>query len=71
MSLKLIKGIDDFSGYDDQTVATIGTFDGLHLGHQAILRQLKRSAEKKGMNALAITFLCLHIKFASLIALIP
>ncbi len=56
MSLKLIKGIDNFSGYDDRTVATIGTFDGLHLGHQAILRRLKMSADKMGMNSLAITF---------------
>ena len=56
MSLKLIKGIDNFPGYDDRTVATIGTFDGLHLGHQAILRRLKMSADKMGMNSLAITF---------------
>jgi len=56
LSLEVIKGIENFPGRDDKTVATIGTFDGLHLGHQAILNQLTTSAEQRGIKSLAITF---------------
>jgi len=56
LSLKLIKGIENYDKDDTKTVVTIGTFDGLHLGHKAILNKLKVSAEKKRLPALAITF---------------
>ena len=56
MNLELIRGIENFEGFDGRTVVTIGTFDGLHLGHQAILHQLKTAAEQKQMHSLAVTF---------------
>ncbi|MFH2035090.1 MAG: bifunctional riboflavin kinase/FAD synthetase [Candidatus Zixiibacteriota bacterium] len=56
MSLNVIYGIDNFILDGSATVVTIGTFDGLHLGHQAILHKLMDSAKKKGVHALAITF---------------
>lgn len=37
-------------------VVTIGTFDGVHLGHQQILRQLKAEAEQIGGETIIITF---------------
>lgn len=36
--------------------ATIGTFDGVHLGHQALLGQLRESAQRQGLPAHVITF---------------
>jgi riboflavin kinase/FMN adenylyltransferase len=39
-----------------KTIATIGTFDGIHLGHQFILKKVKNEAAKKGLNSLVITF---------------
>lgn len=36
--------------------AVIGTFDGMHLGHIAVLHTLKREAEIRSMEPLAITF---------------
>ena len=36
--------------------ATIGFFDGVHLGHSFLLSQLKRQAEERGMGTLAVTF---------------
>ncbi|MFH1503906.1 MAG: bifunctional riboflavin kinase/FAD synthetase [Candidatus Omnitrophota bacterium] len=36
--------------------ATIGIFDGIHLGHKFILGKLKKQAEKKGLTPLVITF---------------
>jgi riboflavin kinase/FMN adenylyltransferase len=41
---------------DDQSVVTTGTFDGVHLGHQAILRYLKERAEERGGLATVVTF---------------
>ena len=38
------------------TVLTIGAFDGLHLGHQALLAQLKESAQKRQAQSAVITF---------------
>lgn len=35
-------------------VATIGKFDGVHLGHQLILEQLREQAEALGLPALAV-----------------
>lgn len=35
---------------------TIGTFDGIHLGHKKILDQLKNSAHKIGGESMVITF---------------
>lgn len=35
---------------------TIGIFDGVHRGHQAILRQLKKGAQSAGSPAVVITF---------------
>jgi riboflavin kinase/FMN adenylyltransferase len=37
-------------------VVTIGTFDGVHLGHQQIIRQLKSEAVENGGETVIITF---------------
>jgi len=37
-------------------VITVGTFDGLHLGHQAILQQLQTIAREKNLPGIAYTF---------------
>src|SRR5688500_8269629 len=37
-------------------VVTIGTFDGVHLGHQQIIRQLKSEAEAIDGETVIITF---------------
>lgn len=37
-------------------VATIGFFDGVHLGHRFLLRQLALAAQKRQLRAVAITF---------------
>lgn len=38
------------------TVAAVGTFDGVHLGHKAVINALKEIAEKDNCEAIAITF---------------
>jgi riboflavin kinase / FMN adenylyltransferase len=38
------------------SVVTVGTFDGVHLGHRAILRDLNERAERMGLPAVVATF---------------
>jgi riboflavin kinase/FMN adenylyltransferase len=56
LSLKIIKGIDLLANSGEKVVSTIGTFDGLHRGHQAILDRLKQAAQNERLAPLAITF---------------
>lgn len=37
-------------------VATIGMFDGVHRGHQFVLRQVVETARERGLQSMAITF---------------
>jgi len=45
---------DRFAQFHQSCVATIGKFDGVHLGHQLILDQLKRRAEEMNLPTLVI-----------------
>ena len=38
------------------TVATVGTFDGVHLGHQDVLRRLTARAADAGLRSVLVTF---------------
>ena len=40
----------------NKAVVTIGTFDGVHLGHKQIIKQLKETAENIGGETVIITF---------------
>lgn len=37
-------------------IATVGVFDGIHLGHRFILSKVKEAAKRKGLASLVITF---------------
>ncbi|KNX92998.1 adenylyltransferase/cytidyltransferase family protein, partial [Acinetobacter baumannii] len=39
-----------------QTAVTIGNFDGVHLGHQAMIAQLKKIAAAQGLKTLVMIF---------------
>ena len=50
-----------FQGFDELTkiphpVLTIGTFDGVHIGHQKIIKQLNKVAEKTNGESVLFTF---------------
>jgi len=40
----------------DKPIVTLGTFDGVHLGHQAILRELFREKKEKDRDSLLVTY---------------
>lgn len=44
------------SGYPAETVVAIGNFDGVHLGHQAILRRAQEYGKKLGIPVVVYTF---------------
>ncbi len=56
MSLEIIYGLENIHNISEDLVVSLGTFDGLHVGHQAILKSLMTSAEKVGLNPMAVTF---------------
>jgi riboflavin kinase/FMN adenylyltransferase len=37
-------------------VVTVGTFDGVHRGHQAVLAEIARRAERRGIASVVVTF---------------
>lgn len=41
---------------NNRYAATIGFFDGVHLGHIHLLEQLKTAADERGLKSMAITF---------------
>ena len=53
--MKVYHSIDQFPS-NVNTVITIGTFDGLHKGHQYILKRLNEIAEKQAAESVLLTF---------------
>ena len=57
MTSAFYKSAGDFSrSITAGTVVTVGTFDGIHLGHQAILRRLNELARETGLEPVVVTF---------------
>jgi len=54
--MELIRGQHNLRPRHHGCVATIGNFDGVHLGHQAILRQSAEPARALGLPLTVITF---------------
>ena len=48
--------LSDASIVADRSVATIGFFDGVHIGHQYLLRRVIDASRECGMASMAITF---------------
>ena len=53
--MKIYNCIKDFKPVNN-AVVTIGTFDGVHLGHQAVFNQMKVEATKIGGETVVVTF---------------
>ena len=53
-----MKTIIDISNFvtEEKTFVTIGTFDGVHYGHQKILEKLILEAKKTGKKSVLLTF---------------
>ena len=55
MSLKIFNSIKSFNA-TKPTIVTIGTFDGVHLGHQKIVAQITKNAHALNCESLVLTF---------------
>lgn len=54
--MELIRGLHNLRPRHRGCVATIGNFDGVHLGHQAVLGQLAEQAQALCLPSVVITF---------------
>ncbi|MBD2858711.1 bifunctional riboflavin kinase/FAD synthetase [Spongiibacter sp. KMU-158] len=54
--MELIRGFHSFRPQHRNCVATIGAFDGVHLGHQAVLRQLVAKGRELGLPSTVVLF---------------
>ncbi|MBY4678229.1 bifunctional riboflavin kinase/FAD synthetase [Marinobacterium arenosum] len=54
--MELIRGLHNLRDKHRGCVATIGNFDGVHLGHRRVLDQVKQKGQELGLPTVAITF---------------
>ena len=53
--MKIYHSIEDFPS-DVNTIVTIGTFDGVHKGHQIIINRINEIAKKQALESVVLTF---------------
>jgi tRNA pseudouridine55 synthase len=54
--MTVVAGIDGLAAADGPVLVVVGVFDGLHRGHEYLLRHLRRSARRMGARPAVITF---------------
>ena len=54
--MKIIEGLKALKRQSRPSIVTIGVFDGLHIGHRAIIKKVAAEAKKSGSTSVAITF---------------
>ena len=54
--MQLIRGVNGLRGRGAGCAVTIGTYDGIHLGHQALLMRLREHAARLRTAAVLLTF---------------
>ncbi len=54
--MELIRGLNGLDDCHRGSVVTIGTFDGMHLGHQALLARLKAHGARLSRPVMVLTF---------------
>jgi len=53
--MELVERLEDL-GSDRGAVVTIGVYDGVHLGHHAVLRLVRKLADASDLDAVCVTF---------------
>ena len=54
--MKIYHSTTAFNTSENTSIITIGTFDGVHIGHQEIIKNLVKSASKKADKSVILTF---------------
>jgi len=55
-TMKLVRGLHNLAQASQPSALTIGNFDGVHRGHQAIIRQLTEAARKRNLCSRLMSF---------------
>lgn len=56
MSSRCVDGARSLRARAKSTLVAIGNFDGVHLGHQAVIRKAASEAQERGLRPLVLTF---------------
>ena len=54
--MQIWRSLDEVPADLGPTVVVIGNFDGVHLGHQHVLRRARELADERGLPVVAVTF---------------
>jgi riboflavin kinase/FMN adenylyltransferase len=54
--MEVLRGIDSLPGGRGAAAVTVGFFDGVHRGHQAVIRRTADVASSRGLRPVAVTF---------------
>jgi riboflavin kinase / FMN adenylyltransferase len=54
--MEIVRGLDALPLSDGPSVVTVGFFDGVHLGHQQVLRRTVEAAKERRARSVAVTF---------------
>ena len=54
--MQIWRSLDDIPGDLGRTAVVIGNFDGVHLGHQHVVREARAAADAEGLRVVAVTF---------------
>jgi riboflavin kinase/FMN adenylyltransferase len=54
--MEVVRGLAALPLADGPSVATVGFFDGVHLGHREVLRRTVDAARERGIRSVAVTF---------------
>lgn len=71
MTTKIIRGLNNVTRKNQGAIVAIGNFDGVHLGHQAILQKIKNEASASNTHSMVIIFEPQPMEFFSRENVIP
>lgn len=54
--MELVRNFHNLKARHKGSVVTIGNFDGVHIGHQAVIRQLQQFARRESLPGVVVTF---------------
>ncbi len=54
--MRIFRGLDEYDQSLGPTAVAVGAFDGVHIGHQALLKRLLEESETFGIPAVVVTF---------------
>lgn len=54
--MQVVRGLEALAPSDAPSVVTVGFFDGMHLGHRAVIERTVGCARERGVRSVAVTF---------------